>query len=533
MTLVARYEEDKPDIYATFIDGWDFTPDVGNGKSRGEIFTPRFIVDKMISMGIIPFDIVYFGNYERYRHGALYKDMFDQAVEELVGKSILNEENLLHNTYEEYRNYIKLPLEVSPGNILIKDIQDAAHNAIKVSETLQEFQDTFRASVENLTKHTEYDDDDLEGLVNNEVIAHLFEESQDTDQDKTPDDVVSEITNFVSAVRPLTDETDMDKLIDMLIKEDLIHQHIVNESQWKSYCNSTLELTTFDDILDTTVQEPAVGTGNFTSTIVWHKLNVAFLAAQGSAGEVDIDTVHENVMRAFASVYFFDIDPGNVEVTIRRIVRYTFDDITSPDTVDYWTEKIIRLLELEERVQDENYTADDERYNTVYDTVELSLQEADNRWTKFLEDNDSVLDQLYEKYVGEPLYEELVVDVMDIIDRNALVYNGISENQDNNIPGWRAVEVARYDNGAWVENQSMFVFLRNKEAQELTDQMNSLAKDHRTFVEKNGEKVEKWDTKKNHNAYKKNTLRIQEIEEEIRQQQEILDASYDEYVDGE
>jgi hypothetical protein len=50
-------------VYQSFLDGWDYTPDVGNGKKRGEIFTPRFVVDKMIALsGIIPHKAVY--NFE-------------------------------------------------------------------------------------------------------------------------------------------------------------------------------------------------------------------------------------------------------------------------------------------------------------------------------------------------------------------------------------------------------------------------------------------------------------------------------------
>jgi hypothetical protein len=52
-------------VYQSFLDGWDFTPDVGMGSTRGEIFTPRFIVDYMISdLGILPERMVYEFNYK-------------------------------------------------------------------------------------------------------------------------------------------------------------------------------------------------------------------------------------------------------------------------------------------------------------------------------------------------------------------------------------------------------------------------------------------------------------------------------------
>lgn len=45
-------------VYQPFLDGWDFTPDVGNGQKRGEVFTPRFVVDKMITMGSYSHDSI-------------------------------------------------------------------------------------------------------------------------------------------------------------------------------------------------------------------------------------------------------------------------------------------------------------------------------------------------------------------------------------------------------------------------------------------------------------------------------------------
>lgn len=42
-----------------FVDGWDFSTHVGNAQSRGEVFTPRFIVDKMIHDGkILPKKVI-------------------------------------------------------------------------------------------------------------------------------------------------------------------------------------------------------------------------------------------------------------------------------------------------------------------------------------------------------------------------------------------------------------------------------------------------------------------------------------------
>jgi len=72
-------------IYQSFLDGWNFTPDVGNGSSRGEIFTPRFIVDKMIvDAKILPRKAVY--NYDyRGSQETLRKYIGARVFEPAVG----------------------------------------------------------------------------------------------------------------------------------------------------------------------------------------------------------------------------------------------------------------------------------------------------------------------------------------------------------------------------------------------------------------------------------------------------------------
>lgn len=521
MALSVKREDNKPDIYQTFVDGWDFTPDVGNGKSRGEVFTPRFIVDKMIAMGIIPFDIVYFEDYERYRNGALYKDRLDNLLEELVSKGVLGESNLLGGSYEEYREYISLPIEVSYGDTLCQSIQDTILYAAEKSSDEKEFLDTSYSLIENSVKHTSYNDKELDKLIDSDAVINVYR--VDEERDDVPSDLVEAIEEFVSTVRPLTDENDTEKLLDMLIELELIHFHDRDISQWKAHQENKLVLTTFDKILDTTVQEPAVGTGNFTSTIVWHKVKVALLDAQKEDGLVDKDKAHMNILRAFASVYFFDIDPGNVEVTINRLVRYTDEYMTSESTVEYWSEKILGLLEIEGVLDDKEYTLGEDTINSVYDYVSSSMQEAEDKWGEFLNSNDSVLDNLYQQFLGEYPDSVLLADVMEIVGNNAQVYNGISEKMSDNIPGWRAVEIVKYEDGVPARSISMFEFLTSKKIREKIEENDLLEQEH--YVDG------KWDTRKNSNLFNKNKKIIDELESSIREYGEVLDEYYQDSVD--
>lgn len=76
---------EKRCIYATFADGWDFTPDVGNGKKRGEIFTPYWVVNKMIvDSGMLPANAVYQYDYSSNSSEA-YQYIINRINEPAVG----------------------------------------------------------------------------------------------------------------------------------------------------------------------------------------------------------------------------------------------------------------------------------------------------------------------------------------------------------------------------------------------------------------------------------------------------------------
>lgn len=72
--------QDNTCIYQHFVDGWDFTPDVGRGQTSGEIFTPRFIVDKMITTsGMFPEAVVYHNDFT---------ECTEEDLEHMVGSTV-------------------------------------------------------------------------------------------------------------------------------------------------------------------------------------------------------------------------------------------------------------------------------------------------------------------------------------------------------------------------------------------------------------------------------------------------------------
>ena len=194
--------EGSPDIYQIFPDGWDFTPDVGNGQKRGEVFTPRFIVDKMISdAGIFPKEAVYQGDY------------------------------------------------------------------------------------------------------------------------------------------------------------------------------STVSAEEATEIVKTRVLEPASGTANFGSTILWHKLNYASTASS------TLLELEEYFLMGAASLYSFDIDPGNLSTTLHRFLGKT-SRTKKYGTVDYWFTHINSALSQEPTESLETDTPEPKQWITNF--VKGSLTEAETNWSSFV-----------------------------------------------------------------------------------------------------------------------------------------------------
>lgn len=91
-------------VYQPFLDGLDFTPDVGNGQKRGEVFTPRFVVDKMVVLsGMLPEKAVYNYDYSGSTE-TLRKHIGKRVFEPAVGTANFAATILWHKL--EYANYL-------------------------------------------------------------------------------------------------------------------------------------------------------------------------------------------------------------------------------------------------------------------------------------------------------------------------------------------------------------------------------------------------------------------------------------------
>lgn len=199
------------------------------------------------------------------------------------------------------------------------------------------------------------------------------------------------------------------------------------------------------------VFEPAVGSGNYSASILWHKLEYANALALKDIEYIEEGTeaYEERIRRyevytlvAAASMYFNDIDAGNLQTTKWRMHRN--GAIYSKANIDFWVKYY--LDSMDSKVLATNKISESD----IRKVVESSLLKASESWSA--KDSDGgVLDALYLKHTGNSNIPEWLRASWDmILDHNGKLFNGIVEDDaaDKNVenvsesfivPGYRHV----------------------------------------------------------------------------------------------
>lgn len=186
-------------------------------------------------------------------------------------------------------------------------------------------------------------------------------------------------------------------------------------------------------VISSKVLEPAVGTGNYISTILWHKLNYAFAASLDENTQIDPAEYEQNVLKAVSSIYIFDIDPGNLETTYQRLFR-TEATLNSKAKVDKWSNKIKGGLDKESNTTKAN----------IVQMVKESLNSAEENWSSFLiASPEGIVQSLYKAHMNTEISEELSGKISEILDENVKLFNGIVKEDTIQegfvVPGWKNV----------------------------------------------------------------------------------------------
>ena len=127
-------------------------------------------------------------------------------------------------------------------------------------------------------------------------------------------------------------------IVDKMIAES----GIIPEKALYEYDYSTVTKAEMLKIIRAKVNEPAVGTANFTATILWHKIHYVKQYATSKSGKVDLKKYNLHLLEAIASMYSNDIDAGNLQTTKWRLLR--FGSIYTEANVKYWTDYIYKSI---------------------------------------------------------------------------------------------------------------------------------------------------------------------------------------------
>lgn len=196
---------------------------------------------------------------------------------------------------------------------------------------------------------------------------------------------------------------------------------------------TTLNKEELEKVINSKVLEPAVGTGNYISTILWHKLNYAFTASLDENTQINPSEYEQNVLKAISSIYIFDIDPGNLETTYQRLFR-TDATLNNKTKVDKWTKKIKNSLDKTSKTTASNISS----------MVKTSLNSAEENWNKFLTSSpEGIVQSLYKAHMNTEISEELSGKISEILDDNVKLFNGIVKEDTVEegfvVPGWKNV----------------------------------------------------------------------------------------------
>lgn len=220
------------------------------------------------------------------------------------------------------------------------------------------------------------------------------------------------------------------------------------------------------------INEPAVGTANYSATILYHKLRYAAVEAAtngkslksgkvSSRAKIDsnekLARYHKLLLTAVASMYMFDIDSGNLQTTKQRLLgRPT--PLNHHTAQSYWKEYLENWLYYSQGKKPTRKVAE-----AIAKQVDESLEAAHKNWHKFVKSGKGVIDTAYEEAVGQPMPAALNSQLRYILDKNIKLFNGIVRENTTDAakgfycPGWDGVNWIWWEFKEVAGNETDFV----------------------------------------------------------------------------
>jgi hypothetical protein len=243
------------------------------------------------------------------------------------------------------------------------------------------------------------------------------------------------------------------------------------------------------------INEPAIGTANYLSTILFHKLGYAESLSRpentsNDSSSLDLVKYQTHLLIAVGSVYANDIDAGNLEVTKRRLLSSGKQKINTSQVADQWSIYLTKWF---------NQNPDHKKkigYRRIKPSVQKSLDEAHQHWYKFVKDGHGVIDTAYKSATGERMPNWLYDQCREILDKNIKLFNGIKETDTLDwsneffVPGYRDVvwtwwhfEYPREEGWQPLTSEKEVPLMRmilEGQLEKLDGEIEQYAKDHKT-----------------------------------------------------
>lgn len=212
----------------------------------------------------------------------------------------------------------------------------------------------------------------------------------------------------------------------MITDSGMLPEKAVYDNDYNSKTSDSLKY------ISNRINEPAIGTGNYTSTILYHKLRYALTEAlhpnnENSKTVRTIRLLEENelpyyhylFLTAIGSMYSFDIDVGNCETVFNRLLGSKIP-LNSEVHKEYWTDYLIEKLTVSQKLYDRDK-------KNIRKQVQESLDSAQINWGKFAGRGKGVVDTAYFEATGRMLPIELRVECENILKENVKLFNGVKE----------------------------------------------------------------------------------------------------------
>lgn len=186
-------------------------------------------------------------------------------------------------------------------------------------------------------------------------------------------------------------------------------------------------IKTYKKYLCKPVFEPAIGTGNFFTTILWHRIEMVhqYTTFKVSNDEkvsktpLELKQYQFGTIEALCNLSGADLDVGNVQTVIWRVLGDT-KAINDSQNVDYWTVRLSHEIK-----QADSSTVLEQEDIRKY--VSQSLHSAQDNWGDC---GTGSLRQQYKNHTGDDVPSWLLDTWKQILQWNLQVYNFLEDGID-------------------------------------------------------------------------------------------------------